>query len=113
METEDGDITAIPGEDNYFEKDKENSLHTFKIGMVDCAKEMDTICKRILTPTQKLPKFMILHGNKAYKWHSELDYFMIDPYLKNLEFLTKEGVEQQELKLGKLSQEKIDAKEDL
>jgi len=94
MKGDDDESAAIPGEDNYFEKDKTNSMYTFKIGMVDCAEEMDTICKRILTKEQKLPKFMILHGNKAYKWHSELDYFMIEPYLKNLEFLTKEGVEQ-------------------
>jgi len=94
MEHNGTDDTAIPGEDNYFEKDPINSMYTFKIGMVDCALEMDTICKRILTPEQKLPKFMILHGNKAYKWHSELDYFMVEPYLTKLEFLTAEGVEQ-------------------
>jgi len=93
MEKDDADVTNIPGEDNYFEKDELASIESFKIGMVDCKTEMDTICRRILTDKQKVPKFMILHGNKAYKWHSELDYFMIEPFLTNLEFLTKEGME--------------------
>lgn len=76
-------------------------MYTFKIGSVDCKDHMETVCNRILKPEHKLPKFMILHGNKAYKWNSELDYFMIDPYLKELKFLTEEGVDSQELKKGR------------
>jgi|Dee2metaT_18_FD_contig_41_802772_length_352_multi_8_in_0_out_0_2 hypothetical protein len=62
----------------------------------------ESICNRILHNPDKeqpeLPKFLILHENKAYEWKDPLNYWAVHPYMQDLTFLEDANVKSHHLK---------------
>lgn len=65
---------------------------------MDCSIYRETICNRILPNGATTPKYMILHGNRAYEWNFPLDYVAVRNYMDDLGFLEDSKVRSNKLK---------------
>lgn len=71
----------------------------------------ESICNRILHNAEKeqpeLPKFLILHENKAYEWNVPLNYWAVQPYMEDLAFLEDASVKSHNLKAYGMRSEEL------
>ena len=58
-----------------------------RIGRINCRLFKDAVCNRLLSPEQKLPRFLVLHGNTTYEFQGNLTFKFVEDHLKNLDFI--------------------------